>query len=149
MGYYTRVDGEITIAPWLTQSEMELAGLAPREYYPKDRWIVVTSRYYRDDPLEIAVRVEVNELIVPEGKFTTVTGVALIQSWDDASKAYYIEEDLRTMVNTFPEHSFTGELRMQGEDNLDIWKLAIHNEHDVIVLRPKLVWPDGTEETYT
>lgn len=149
MGYRTVVAGEITITPPLTQAEMEAVDVVSRHHYLPERWIGTTRRHNRDEEvLDIAVRVEIDAHYEGDELRTTITGVALVGSWDDEFKAYYIEEDLQTMVNTFPDHSFSGSLLLEGEDNLDIWRLAVHNGHDVVVLRPKLVWPDGTEEVY-
>jgi len=149
MGYYTRVEGEIVISPPLTRQEMEAVGIYPNGQYSPDRWIATVQRYGRETEMDVAVRVNVAEQANDELSLTkTITGVALVTAWDDEYKGYYIEEDLRTLVNTFPDHEFTGELRMEGEDNLDVWKLQIHNGHEVVACYPKLVWPDGSEETY-
>jgi hypothetical protein len=148
MGYYTRVEGEIVITPPLTENEMTLVGVHPRAGWPSDRWIATVRRHNRNEEMDLAVRINVAEHANDERQLVkTITGVALVVAWEDEFKAYYLEEDLRSLVNTFPGHEFTGELRMEGEDNLDIWKLQV-KDNVVEVIYPRLVWPDGTEETY-
>jgi hypothetical protein len=147
MGYYTRVDGEIVITPPLSWSEMNDAGVHPRDGYSHDRWIARRHRHGRMTEMDVAVRVITTPLDVYSSAVNPPEGVALVETWDDESKVYYIEEDLKTMIAQFPGHTIAGEQRMEGEDNLDVWKLQV-KDNVVEAIYPKLVWPDGTEETY-
>jgi hypothetical protein len=148
MGYYTRVDGEIVITPPLTATEMSEVGIKPLTGWPRDRWIAVRERHGREVEMDIAVRINVAEHANDERLLIkTHTGVALVPSWDDEYKAYSTKEDLQTLINSFPGHEFTGEMRMEGEDNLDVWKLQV-KDNVVEAIYPTLVWPDGSEETY-
>lgn len=49
---------------------------------------------------------------------------ATIYPYDDTFKAYDLEDHLGALVRDFPDHSFTGTLRVEGEEAGDIWELV-------------------------
>ena len=43
-----------------------------------------------------------------------------------------------------PDHAVSGRFDCEGEETGDLWRLEIHDGQAVKV-KPRIVWPDGTE----
>lgn len=130
MGYYSRVEGEITITPPLTLQEMrakpygELRNTGDR--WPRER--------------DVALRVESEEVDTAEGLLIKKRGVALIPASDDSYKAYYLKEDVQDAIDQYPGHTFSGYLESQGEDG-ELSRVVVKDgvAHEI---KPEIVWPE-------
>lgn len=63
----------------------------------------------------------------------------------ESGKMYDLEEEAALLVKAVNAEivRVTGEIRVDGEDNTDIWRLVFTGT-DVRVERPEIRWPDGT-----
>jgi hypothetical protein len=126
MGTYTRVDGEIRIEPPLTWSEF------------KDSPFNTDS-----DNVNLCVRLDVAEEVVEtdDGTLTRKTARAVIPIREDSYKAYRLTEEVQQVIDSFPQHVFTGRLECEGEQPGDLWRVVVRNRR-AEEIRPKIVWPD-------
>jgi hypothetical protein len=66
---------------------------------------------------------------------------------EDPFNAYEIVEQLQDIVDAFgPGREFAGYLAADGSEPGDIWRLAVVGRRATKVT-PRIVWPDGTEES--
>jgi hypothetical protein len=132
MGYTTRFSGELRIEPPLTWAEIRDSRFGPERA--------------ESERLDVKVRVEEAEVETDEGTMTRRAGVALVPTWEDEMRGYDIVEHVQSFLDSNAgTHALTGRLDCAGEDAGDIWRLEIHDGRAVQV-RPRIVWPDGTEE---
>jgi len=131
MGYYTSFDGEFVINPPLTWGEVRSSGFSPDAF----------------EKNELEVKIRVGEQVVDddEGTRITRTGVALVPAHDDEMRGYNIVEHVQLFIDEHLGHELIGRLDCRGEETGDLWRLEIQNGRAVQV-RPRIVWPDGTEE---
>lgn len=133
MGYYTVISGEIAISPHIPWDELKTSPFVEggaTEYVEKD----------------VALRVVEKVTETDEGTLTVRYADAVIPAGDDSVKAYGIVEHLQELIKLHGEgRAFTGRLDGEGEDAGDLWRLEVHDGKAVKV-RPRIVWPDGTEE---
>lgn len=127
MGYYTTVTGEISIEPPLTWAEIKASPFAP-------------SDTVRDD-FDVRLRIEETAVDTDEGQLIRRAASALVASWSDCFKAYYLVEHIQKAIDAFPGHTFTGRLECEGEENTDIWRVVVRDGRAVKV-EPRIVWPD-------
>jgi hypothetical protein len=131
MGYYTSFDGEFVINPPLMWAEVRSSRFGP-DQFEKHR---------------LDVKVRVGEAVVDddEGTRITRTGVALMPAYEDEMRGYNIVEHVQLFMDEHPGHELVGRLDCRGEETGDLWRLEIQGSRAVEV-RPRIVWPDGTEE---
>lgn len=112
MGYYTHVEGEITINPPLNQK-----GIA---YFES-----LVSQLSKYGELDVKLRVTEETVETDEGTLIRRVADALVPYTDDSYKAYGIDEHVKGVVNAFGAkgHNFTGVLEGSGEDDDDLWRL--------------------------
>jgi hypothetical protein len=122
MGYYTSLNGEFTIDP-----PIRYADLAP-EFLE-----------WGDGVLRI--RVEVVREDTPDGVLERRTGVA-VEHYPDSVKAYEIESELQSMVDRYPDHTFSGLIEGDGENAGDMWRLIVR-DRKVIKVTPTITWPEA------
>lgn len=127
MGYYSSFSGSIAITPPLSWREIR-----------DTPWI-------REDSTA-DFRIEVQEEIVDtdDGQMTAKRGVAVVPWQEDPYKGYNAPTTLGEIVKAFPGHEFSGEIRVEGEDAGDIWRLVICDGKPVRE-NAEVVWPDGTK----
>ena len=130
MGYTTSFNGELTITPPLTFTELE--AIPFREDRAKDK------------RLDVKVRVDEETVTTPDGVLTRRTGVALLTTWEDEMRGYDIVENVQLFLDTHPGHTLTGRMDAEGEQAADLWRLEIQHGRAVKVT-PRIVWPDGSE----
>lgn len=58
-----------------------------------------------------------------------------------ATRAHNLLDVVQQAIDSFPGHTFTGHLHCEGEENADIWRVAIRDGRAVKV-EPRIVWPD-------
>lgn len=131
MGYITRFDGEFVISPPLNWAEVRSSRFSPDQFQ--------THR--------LDVKVRVGESVVDDDEGTRIirTGVALVPAYEDDMRGYNIVDHVQQFINEHPGHALTGRLDCEGEQAGDLWRLEIQDGRAVQV-RPRIIWPDGTEE---
>lgn len=69
-----------------------------------------------------------------------------IEIYDDQSKAYYIDEEIREIVAEVKSHgsAVNGYVEGFGEDSTDIWRFLI-KDNDITREQAEIRWPDGTK----
>ncbi len=131
MGYYTTVTGELRIEPPLTWGEI------------KD------NPFLPDTPAGLAeydVRLRIDEETVDtaDGQLTRKTCAAIEPRWDDSFKAYHLVEHVQTLIDAFPDRTFTGRLECEGEDTGDLWRVIVRDGR-AVKIEPRIVWPDDEQ----
>jgi hypothetical protein len=76
-----------------------------------------------------------------EGMLTRFTSDAIVPSTDDSFKVYSLMEDVQKIVSDFPDHTFSGYLYVEGEENDDMWRLYV-KDGKAIQVKPEIVWPE-------
>jgi hypothetical protein len=124
MGYYTRFSGEIRIDPPIPFEEIKDTEFAGRDTDVTLKCVEVPVEGVPGAYRRVAVAiVEANEF----SKYNAIPEVQwIIDRWGEGRR-------------------FTGRFDAKGEEPGDIWRLEIHDGRAVEV-RPRIVWPDGTEE---
>lgn len=122
MGYNTSVSGEIRIEPPLSWREFKDSPFAGRD---KD----------------VTLHVEAETVDTEDGPLMRKTAVALVPTWEDSYKAYYLVEHVQEAIDAFPDRTFTGRLECEGEENADLWRVVVRDGRAVKVT-PRIVWPD-------
>lgn len=130
MGYYTTYTGEITITPPLTWAEIKDSPFLPNDAFNIRDLKFEVTREDRD---------------TAEGTLIRREAIAVVPLTDDTYKGYDVVEHLQEILDAFPGHEFTGSIRAEGEEAGDIWRLDVVDGRAVKV-KPRIVWPDGTEE---
>lgn len=132
MGYYTTVEGEITITPPLAWNEFRNS---PFNSASLDTF---------DGMKNIKLRINEESVETDEGQLIRRSATALVAAWGDSSKYYYLVEHVQEAIDAFPGHSFTGRLDCTGEEPGDIWRVIIRNGRATKV-QPQLIWPADAE----
>jgi hypothetical protein len=70
----------------------------------------------------------------------------IVPRWEDEFKAYYIEDELNTILNTWGEgRTFDGYIEIHGEGDgigdLDLWRLTVKNGK-VAIVKAHVAWPE-------
>jgi hypothetical protein len=132
MGYITRFDGELRIHPPMVWAEVRDSRFGP-ERFDKEH-------------LDVKIRVEEVTVETDEGFETRRTGVALVPAYEDEMRGYNIVEHVQQFLDSNAGvHDLEDRLDCRGEETGDLWRLEIHDGRAVQV-RPRILWPDGTEE---
>jgi hypothetical protein len=132
MGYYTRFDGEIRIAPPLAWGEVKGS-----PWLSDDHGDLMLSLVEED------VTAETDE---GTSVFTRKSVNAISPVTDDSYKGYDIVTHLQKIIDAFPGHTFTGYISAEGEEAGDLWRLAVKDGRAVKVM-PRIVWPDEADES--
>jgi len=128
MGYTTRVDGEFAITPPLTWNEFKDSEFAPDN--AKSGW----------EP-SLILRVDEDSVDTDEGPLLRRTATALVMREIDEYRERGLVDEVQKAIDSFPGHTFTGRLDCEGEENTDMWRVAIRDGRAVKV-EPRIVWPD-------
>ncbi len=131
MGYYTRFSGEIRIDPPI-----------PFEDAADSAFVLPEGPGF----IKADVALKVSEIPVDgqPGAYRRVC-VAIVEA-SQFSKYNAVEEVQQIIDRWGAGRTFTGRFDAKGEESGDIWRLEIHDGRAVEV-RPRIVWPDGTEES--
>jgi hypothetical protein len=131
MGYSTNYTGRITISPPLAWVEFK-----DSPFHPDRAW---------DAGSELKFEVVEETVDTDEGQLTRRQATAVVPLTDDSYKGYDIVEHLQRIVDAFPGREFGGYIRADGEETGDIWQLSVVDGR-AVQIRPRITWPDGTEE---
>jgi hypothetical protein len=131
MGYETRIRGEIRIDPPIPADELRGSGF-------------VADRSASDITKDVALyTVEQPIEGVPGAYGRVATAIVPVMS---SYSAYEAVEHTQEIINRWGEgRTFTGRLDCSGQERGDLWRLEVHDGRAVEV-RPRIVWPDGSEE---
>ncbi|MEV3857778.1 DUF6205 family protein [Streptomyces sp. NPDC050095] len=135
MGYTTRVTGEFAIEPPLTWREIK------RSPFSFPSALGHSVREYRADDLDLALRINEKTIETDEGTIVRRTAPALVMREIDEYRARNLVEQVQRCLDLFPGHTFTGRLECEGEENTDLWRVAVRDGRAVRV-EPRIVWPD-------
>src|ERR1700722_5837598 len=132
MGYLSRFSGEIKIEPPIYWSKYKIS-----KYLNTDDNFGYTS---------IVFRVSTLQQDTEYGEAITRKAIALVPVREEAYKGYDILSEINDVINSFPGHIFTGEIRAEGEDTGDIRRYVIV-DNKVKEMKAEIIWPDGIKET--
>jgi hypothetical protein len=129
MGYYSTVRGEVVFDPPMTYEEVESAD---------------------DINGNCIFRFRVNETETPVagGLLKSKSCCVIEPRWEDEVRAYTVKADLARLVSVLPGRTFTGEFRIEGEENGDIRRVFIDKDGQIVEWYPTLTWPDGRIEEH-
>lgn len=125
MGYYSNISGEIDFEPPATWTEIRASGA-------REEWF--------------KFEVKSEEFDTDEGTLTRRSARKIVVIYHDDGKAYHVEEELAILIAALPGREFSGEFRIEGEDNNDISRLFVDADGNVVRWRAQLLWPDGSTE---
>lgn len=131
MGYYTTVDGEITITPPLTWTELKDSPFNPESEA-------------HDPRLDVKLRIDEEQVDTEEGPLLRRTAGALVPAWEGRAKYYSLVEHTQKLMDALPGRTFSGRLECEGEEPGDLWRIVIRDGRAVKV-EPQIVWPDDAE----
>lgn len=132
MGYYTSVEGAISITPPLAWNEIK-----DNPFNPK------STQY--DDGMDVKLRITEETVDTDEGQLIRRTAATVIPASSESYKAYYLVEHLQKLIDKHPGHTFTGRLECNGEEAGDLWRCVVRDGRAVKVT-PQLVWPEEAGE---
>lgn len=120
MGYSYRLSGGIAILPPPEWAELKRSGFL--DHGDRDLLIVPT----------------VNE--ADDGRKTVLHAAA--QGGRDEPRCYDVEDELCSMVETFPGRTWSGFIDAVGEDGTDHFRLFVE-DGTAKLARPTITWPEG------
>lgn len=126
MGYYTRINGELSFHPPL--SHLEVQGIS--HFVGKRKWS------------SFAFEIDEHEEITDKGVLSSQSSHSIVPESDDSGKNYDLVEDLQHLVDQIKGRSISGEFRVTGEDAGDIRRVLLV-DGKVVEWSPQLTWPDG------
>jgi hypothetical protein len=133
MGYASTVSGELTITPPLKWGQ-----------FKNNEFFEGSPTWKRNVPC-IRLVDDKYEDEHEDGTTTIITCEIVQPASEDRMKAYDLISEVQRLVDAFPGHTFGGEFLVEGEQTGDIWKLVVGEDRKVEKIRPRIVWPDGTE----
>lgn len=133
MGYHSRLNGEITISPPIPWGELQ--GSSP---------FVCTSDQNEWDRLTWLRLVE-DTVETDDGTLIRKQAIAVRPSEADELRVYDLDREVQEVIDAHPGHTFDGVMVVTGEQSPDIWRVRIIDGH-AVKERPRIIWPDGTEE---
>lgn len=126
----TRVTGEIRIDPPIPWTEVA-----------DEQWLNIHRNYDRDAVL----RVVEEPVDTPEGRLLRRQVDAIVPERQDQS-AYHLTEHVQDLVDKYGAgRTFTGFLDCVWARGDDRWRVVVV-DGEAKQIRPRIVWPDGTEE---
>lgn len=137
MGYYIHTSGDLKIEPPLTMKEL-------REH---PEWLGFNDTDGKGNVIRWAGR---TVMVVTEDEHeNTDDGVLIrrqgvsVKIWSDELRDF--EDDLQRLVDTFPGHRWVGRIDVEGDENLDVWRVFVRGGK-VIRTKPEIVWPPDPPE---
>lgn len=130
MGDSYTVRGDVSISPELTWGQMkDLSYIAQNGKRNQSLVFAVDSKKEHTD----------------RGVLTVKTCETLVAS--DYSDGYYLVENLRDLMNLFPDHTFTGEFTVYPERALEMFPYrVVARGREAVKQVLEQVWVDSTEE---
>ncbi len=128
MGYYSSVEGEISIVP-----PIPLRDMAGNEYLQRGTSVLMFH-----------VTEEREER--PDGTLIRETVTAIVPSTEDTVKAYSLADDLYEMAAEARGHgsACVGWIVRCGEEQGDVERYRLGPDDRVVKEKAQLRWPDGT-----
>lgn len=131
MGYYTQYSGEITINPPIPWTDINT------DYLPQNAW---------RSNVDVQLRIDETTVNTDEGILILRKAIAIQPVTDEPYKGYDIIDHVQRIVDSYGDgHTFNGFISCQGDESGDLWRLEVRDGQAVKV-RPRIVWPDGSEE---
>lgn len=125
MGYYSHIKGEIQFDPPLNKKDIP----GPQELFAFDT--------------------DNESVEVEEGTLIRVSASRIVCRHEDDVRAYDVVAELRALTSSVQGRQWTGEFRIEGEENSDIRRVFVTGHADgtthVVEWRVELLWPDGEE----
>lgn len=122
MGYYSRVQGSIEVFPGISISEA-LSNTA-------------IAKFLKHSDHDSSI-----QLVESSGDFLDTIECP----FEDEFKAYWLERELKELVQALGDRTYSGYLEIQGEGDgigdIDLWRLYV-KDGKVEEVKPKLVWPE-------
>lgn len=124
MGYYSTVEGEITITPPITWGELRRIPGDPDETW----W---------------SVKLPVSEETAETDEGTVIRRYVdkVTPAREDGYKAGKLEEHVQEVIDAFPGHVFSGYLEVSGEEPGDLWRVHVKGGRAIRV-DAEIVWPE-------
>lgn len=131
MGYLSHIHGSMSLSRELNHAEVKAVEAAtdPNGWFGLDVWE--------------------DEEDTDTGRITAKSADAIIVTYDEGGKAYSALEELQKLINALPgDVGLTGSFRRTGEESPDVSRYVLKptDPRTVIEEKPRLVWPDGSEE---
>lgn len=134
MSYTSYLDGEITFdppIPWSELQESPFIRTPERNEWDRLVWLRMV-----EEPVQTG-----------EGTLIRKQAIAIRPSEADELRVYGLDRDVQAIIDAHGEgRTFAGVLLVRGEKSPDIWRVRIVDGR-AVEERPRIVWPDGTEET--
>ncbi|GGK61821.1 hypothetical protein Sme01_03670 [Sphaerisporangium melleum] len=134
MGYTSYLSGEISIEPPIPWPELQgspFIRTATNKEWDRLLWL----------------RMDETTVETDEGTLTRKQAVAIRPSQADELRAHSLVRELQEIVKAHGAgRAFIGFILVRGEESPDIWRAAVH-EGEAVEIVPRIVWPDGTEES--
>jgi hypothetical protein len=138
MGYYSRLSGGFDIEPPITYKEFLAAGYSEEALVTPKVDLDIQGGYG-----ELFFTIN-RERVKTDDGYTVAVWCDRIDPYDDQLKAYGVNDTIKHLEAVFgPTHTFTGTVRIFGEEDGDIWRIRADGSK-FITEHPKLVWPDGS-----
>lgn len=126
MGYLSHIQGSMSLSRELNHAEVKAVEAAtdPDGWFGLDVWE--------------------DEEDTDTGRITAKSADAIIVTYDEGGKAYSALEELQKLINV----GVTGLFRRTGEESPDVSRYVLKptDPRTVIEEKPRLIWPDGSEE---
>ncbi|MET9339219.1 DUF6205 family protein [Nonomuraea sp. NPDC003804] len=134
MGYNSSLEGEITFTPPIPWSELQGSAFVrtpERREYERLVWLRMVEETVETD----------------EGTLTRKHAVAIRPSEGDELRAGKLAHEVQEIVSKHGAgRTFEGFILVRGEESPDLWRVTVEAGKAIEVI-PRIVWPDGTEET--
>lgn len=135
MGTNSNATGSIEINPPLSHAEV-------RRYNEWANFGGAGKRFRSEREVFVEIDRETEDL--DTGTIITWSGYEIRPNAEDHQyKRYNTEEDLKELVEMFPDHEYTGYIEQESEgygDDHEIFRLYVVN-HAVMRVTPEIVWP--------
>lgn len=131
MGYSSRFEGQMDLSRELTHAEVK----AVEAVTDQDGWFGLDVWEDEED--------------TDTGRLTARAADSIVVTYDDSGKAYSALEELQKLIDALPgDVGVTGGFRRTGEESPDVSRYVLKptDPRTVIEEKPRLVWPDGSEE---
>ncbi|MFG3439894.1 DUF6205 family protein [Nonomuraea sp. NPDC047897] len=133
MGYTSRLSGEITINPPIPWGELQGSPFVRTP--DNDEWDRLTWLRLVEDTVE-----------TDDGTLIRKQAIAIRPSEADELRVHGLDRDVQAIIDAHLGHTFEGLMLVRGEESPDIWRVSVQ-DGCAVEERPRIVWPDGTEET--
>jgi hypothetical protein len=132
MGYTSHIAGEITIHPPIPWGELQSSVFIRTP--ERNEWDRLTWLRLVEDTVE-----------TDDGTLVRKQAIAIRPSEADELRVRNLDGEVQAIIDAHPGHTFDGVMVVTGEQSPDIWRVRIVDGR-AVEERPRIVWPDGTEQ---